>query len=430
MADSGYTLRAGSGSVALYLHKGNWQAGNKAVQGIRWDGNKLIVPKTIVQAEASSWTIYGASTLNASWEAQKRSDKKTTQNLSVRAWRSDYLSADSSHAKPRSGRLAGGLTFNVLIDFDQGSTCVYNSWSFSDGTTEIVEYGGTLYKNWDAAKGSGENIGTLSAAGEVSINDPAVKFQSLKVTGGVVRLPQVKIFSYAGRTPAAPVKPESFTVYANNGDIVGRSNAEGNIEGGITGKIDYETGFYEITRTAGFYPEELRYNAVTQDNLPLDSSIIGIDAVRLPADGKIVSLITFAPEAAQSDLQVLTATANGYGKRTPIADYSRKNKGGQGNIAINTGERNGDLVAATLVGETDDLMLITSGGVLIRTKVEQIRETGRAAAGVRLINLDEGETLVSLERVAEETEDENPEVENPEDNEAENAVSDTEGGEA
>ena len=106
---------------------------------------------------------------------------------------------------------------------------------------------------------------------------------------------------------------------------------------------------------------------------------------------------------------MLTATANGYGKRTPIADYSRKNKGGQGNIAINTGERNGDLVAATLVGETDDLMLITSGGVLIRTKVEQIRETGRAAAGVRLINLDEGETLVSLERVTEEPEDESNE---------------------
>ena len=127
----------------------------------------------------------------------------------------------------------------------------------------------------------------------------------------------------------------------------------------------------------------------------------GLRGMRLPADGKIVSLITFAPETEESGLQVLTATANGYGKRTPIADYSRKNKGGQGNIAINTGERNGDLVAATLVSETDDLMLITSGGVLIRTKVEQIRETGRAAAGVKLINLDEGETLVSLERVAE-----------------------------
>ncbi|WP_274571428.1 DNA gyrase subunit A [Neisseria leonii] len=133
----------------------------------------------------------------------------------------------------------------------------------------------------------------------------------------------------------------------------------------------------------------------------------GLRGMRLPEGGRIVSLITFAPECDQDEnLHVLTATANGYGKRTPIADYSRKGKGGQGNIAINTGERNGDLVAATLVGGQDDLMLITSGGVLIRTKVEQIRETGRAAAGVRLINLDEGETLVSLERVAEPEEDE------------------------
>ena len=137
----------------------------------------------------------------------------------------------------------------------------------------------------------------------------------------------------------------------------------------------------------------------------------GLRGMRLPENGRIVSLITFAPECEQSELQVLTATANGYGKRTPIASYSRKNKGGQGNIAINTGERNGDLVAATLVSESDDLMLITSGGVLIRTKVEQIRETGRAAAGVKLINLDEGETLVSLERVAEEEDDEVPTAE-------------------
>ena len=133
----------------------------------------------------------------------------------------------------------------------------------------------------------------------------------------------------------------------------------------------------------------------------------GLRGMRLPAEGRIVSLITFAPECeAQEELQVLTATTNGYGKRTPIADYSRKGKGGQGNIAINTGERNGELVAATLVSNSDDLMLITSGGVLIRTKVDQVRETGRAAQGVRLINLDEGEQLVSLVRVAETEEDE------------------------
>ena len=143
----------------------------------------------------------------------------------------------------------------------------------------------------------------------------------------------------------------------------------------------------------------------------------GLRGMRLPENGRIVSLITFAPEAEESDLQVLTATANGYGKRTPIAGYPRKNKGGQGNIAINTGERNGDLVAATLVRDSDDLMLITSGGVLIRTKVEQIRETGRTAAGVKLINLDDGEQLVSLEPVAEE--------ENVEDDAAETAGDNT-----
>ncbi|MDO5058808.1 MAG: DNA gyrase subunit A [Neisseria sp.] len=133
----------------------------------------------------------------------------------------------------------------------------------------------------------------------------------------------------------------------------------------------------------------------------------GLRGMRLPEGGRIVSLLVSEPE--NETQQVLTATANGYGKRTPINDYSRKGKGGQGIIAIDTGERNGDLVAATLVNESDDLMLITSGGVLIRTKVEQVRETGRAAAGVKLINLDEGETLVSLERVAEEPEEENAE---------------------
>ena len=129
----------------------------------------------------------------------------------------------------------------------------------------------------------------------------------------------------------------------------------------------------------------------------------GLRGMRLPENGRIVSLLT---AEIGSDLQVLTATQNGYGKRTPIADYTRKGRGGQGIIAIDTGERNGELVGAVLVSPLDDLMLITSGGVLIRTKVEQVRETGRAAAGVRLINLDEGTTLVSLERVAESEEDE------------------------
>ena len=138
----------------------------------------------------------------------------------------------------------------------------------------------------------------------------------------------------------------------------------------------------------------------------------GVRGMNLEEGQRVIAMLVAEAEASEAESapgarsSVLTATENGYGKRTPIADYTRKGKGGQGIIAIDTGERNGELVGAVLVSPTDDLMLITSGGVLIRTKVEQVRETGRAAAGVRLINLDEGTTLVSLERVAESEEDE------------------------
>jgi DNA gyrase subunit A len=94
---------------------------------------------------------------------------------------------------------------------------------------------------------------------------------------------------------------------------------------------------------------------------------------------------------------VLTATENGYGKRTPIVEYTRHGRGTQGMIAIQTSERNGKVVAATLVSPEDEIMLITSGGVLIRTRVKEIREMSRSTQGVTLINLDEGEKLSGLQ---------------------------------
>jgi DNA gyrase subunit A len=98
---------------------------------------------------------------------------------------------------------------------------------------------------------------------------------------------------------------------------------------------------------------------------------------------------------------VLTATENGYGKRTPIAEYTRHGRGTKGMIAIMTSERNGKVVAATLVDVKDEIMLITTGGVLIRTRVSEIREMGRATQGVTLINVDEGTKLSGLQRVVE-----------------------------
>ena len=105
------------------------------------------IPKSVLRVEALAWAVVTHSTLEATWFAQMRNaSAQKTVDMSFGKWDVEFLSADSSHAKSRSGRLAGGLSFNVLIDFDQGSSCVFNSWSFSDGETEIVEYGGTLIK--------------------------------------------------------------------------------------------------------------------------------------------------------------------------------------------------------------------------------------------------------------------------------------------
>ncbi|HSS46600.1 MAG TPA: DNA gyrase C-terminal beta-propeller domain-containing protein, partial [Burkholderiales bacterium] len=123
----------------------------------------------------------------------------------------------------------------------------------------------------------------------------------------------------------------------------------------------------------------------------------GVRGMKLTRDQRVISLLT-AQDEKQS---VLTATENGFGKRTPIAEYTRHGRGTQGMIAIQTSERNGKVVAATLVNKEDEIMLITTGGVLIRTRVSEIREMSRSTQGVTLINLGEGEKLAGLEKVVE-----------------------------
>jgi DNA gyrase subunit A len=123
----------------------------------------------------------------------------------------------------------------------------------------------------------------------------------------------------------------------------------------------------------------------------------GVIGMRLKAGQQVISSLV-----AESEIQsVLTATENGFGKRTPITEYTRHARGTQGMIAIQTSERNGKVVAATLAEEKEEIMLITTGGVLIRTRVREIREMGRATQGVTLINLDKGEKLSGIERILE-----------------------------
>lgn len=127
----------------------------------------------------------------------------------------------------------------------------------------------------------------------------------------------------------------------------------------------------------------------------------GVRGMRLQAKQQVISLLI-----ADDDKQtVLVATENGYGKRTVLADFRHSGRGTQGVKAIATSERNGTVVAARLVNDDDEIMLITTGGVLIRTRVKEIRELGRATQGVTLINLGEGEKLSGLEKVVETDDD-------------------------
>ncbi|MCF5989902.1 DNA gyrase subunit A, partial [Xanthomonas perforans] len=96
---------------------------------------------------------------------------------------------------------------------------------------------------------------------------------------------------------------------------------------------------------------------------------------------------------------ILTATENGYGKRTPLTEYPRKGRGTQGVIGIQTTERNGKLVRAVLLGATDEVLLISDGGTLVRTRGSEISRVGRNTQGVTLIRLSKGEKLQAVERL-------------------------------
>jgi DNA gyrase subunit A len=132
-----------------------------------------------------------------------------------------------------------------------------------------------------------------------------------------------------------------------------------------------------------------------KDVRPMGRTACGVRGIRLGSGQHVISMII------ASDSPVLTATANGYGKRTLADDYPVYGRGGQGVIAIQVNERNGPVVGAVPADDADEVMLISSGGTLVRTRVNEISVMGRNTQGVRLISLTDGETLVGIERVIE-----------------------------
>jgi DNA gyrase subunit A len=142
------------------------------------------------------------------------------------------------------------------------------------------------------------------------------------------------------------------------------------------------------------------------DVRPLGRSARGVRGMMIEDHQSVIAMLVSQQEGAPNGEQaartsVLTATENGYGKRTAIAEYTRHGRGTKGMIAIQQTERNGKVVAATLVGADDEIMLITDTGVLVRTRVGEIRELGRATQGVTLISLDDGAKLSGLQRIVE-----------------------------
>jgi len=122
-------------------------------------------------------------------------------------------------------------------------------------------------------------------------------------------------------------------------------------------------------------------------------SACGVRGIRLDDGQKVIALIVVGEGA------VLTVTENGYGKRTPVDDYPRRSRGGQGVIAIQTSERNGRLIGAAQVESDHEIMLITDGGTLVRTRVGEISLVSRNTQGVKLISLQGGEKLTGVEKI-------------------------------
>jgi DNA gyrase subunit A len=148
--------------------------------------------------------------------------------------------------------------------------------------------------------------------------------------------------------------------------------------------------FSSSGKAARFVEKEVR---------PMGRASRGVRGIKLKDDQTVISMVI-----PQADGKVLTVSANGYGKRTAVEEFATKGRGSQGVIAMQTTARNGELVGAVQVLDSDEIMLISDQGTLVRTRVEEVSVLGRNTQGVRVIKLKEGEQLVGVERIEEEEE--------------------------
>ncbi len=188
---------------------------------------------------------------------------------------------------------------------------------------------------------------------------------------------------------------DNFSRPRNNGIIAVELNADDGLVGvAITdGKRDVML-FVSNGKSIRFHEGDVR---------PMGRTAAGVRGIQLAGGEQVIGLIIVG------DGDILTATENGYGKRTPAAEYPVQGRGGQGVISIQTTERNGKVVGAIQVPADAEIMLISNGGTLVRTPASEVSVIGRNTQGVRLIRLDDGEQLVGIDRIEADESDDSPE---------------------
>ena len=226
------------------------------------------------------------------------------------------------------------------------------------------------------------NLFPLMDGEKISIVLPIKSFEADKYVFMATRLGTVKKTSLEDFS--RPMKRGIIAVDLDEGDVL--------VGAAITDGAHDVMLFSDAGKAVRFDENDVR---------PMGRGARGVRGMNLEEGVSVIALLV-AEDEQQS---VLTATANGFGKRTNIMEYTRHGRGTKGMIAIATSERNGKVVAATLVHADDQLMLITTGGVLVRTRVSEIREMGRATQGVTLMSLDDGTLLSGVQRIVEADED-------------------------
>lgn len=275
--------------------------GGLVVNGLKIDGasvdysnGQIRIPKSAFSGKvyAPNFNSYALQDGGVSFQAAtKGAETEVVEVIAPREASLSYVTAPDTRSISEEVQ-NGSITFDILQGIAKPRAAILNSWVFDIGGVRTVERSGVLYQNWDYTKGAGDVVGNLNGAtGMVTLNQiSANAVPTVKVLQGVYTQGDYAIQQFNGHTAVAPVKPQSFTAYVDgNEQMVFQAGADGKFEikDKVKLEIDYKTGFYTIDSKTPIPPDALRYNAVAQSVIPLNSTDLGINAVRLPIDGRV-----------------------------------------------------------------------------------------------------------------------------------------------